>query len=650
MTTPRSYTYATTGFMLGVLVGLILNDAMAFNGWSLVLWALLVGLAGAVGGFILALLDPRDQVSTETSTASTGDDGLSTTMRFFALSNKNSSELKPLRVTFPKPPQSPPDMELELLIDNYDDTARCNVIEGVLSKLDLKGLIDRIVTEANGRAPRNAKNPQLKVTCFRSEGPIRSDGLCEDGWSFDLIDPELGLGAYAVATRDSLSIHYFTAVTHFDPVSRDLPNLPDALDHLYEQCPELSELPLYLRYTHHDELLLYPRDLSFILDVDISSGRVRNLAGIKEAMEDRITRGSSLEAFDFESILEWSKGGEPEDPVFAAAIEDKEFADGLRTFKENTMLRTGRALLAQHGPGIVRMILERVMDVDDDVDPRLEAHLLAHIPNGLAVAALHDITSTAPEDATRSEAAALYTSYRKGERTLNVDPVGQLDFVASRNLMGKIDHRVVPLRSSFAPEEELIAPLDDEIGLTPVRKRLLSGDSHLGLEIYLRPERGESEALVVASPLPVPCYVLHIIGGAADTFAERTEKAGLTYGKSTLLQDLKSTVPTRVHRAALYLAALERPSPTGVDELVEAYRKGRADRNLRRAVILALSRTPGIDAREFLADIAENEEHDDHDVASIAMQIRADAQVDRTLHESLDEDEGDAAGRSGDGE
>jgi hypothetical protein len=629
MPTPKSYTYATTGLVLGLLVGLILHDVLSLpDGWKFYLWLFLVGGAGAAGGFIVGILEPGETDVREAPSPASGEMEISTTMRFFALSDESSSELTPQRVTFPKPPQSPPDMELELLIDTYSDTARCNVIEGVLQKLSMKELVDRIVTEANNRAPKNAKNPQLRMSQIRSEGAIDDKGMCSDGWSFQLVDAQTGLGASAVSTHSGVSIHYFTCVTNMEPATRELPNLPEVLTTVYDELPELRELPLYLRYVYSDELLLYPQDMSFIVDVDPMTGHVRNKNVIEELIVERLEAGMTAESFSVDAVFEWAAGDEVEEESFIRAIGDASFADGLRTFEESAMLRAGRAVLAHHGPSVVRDLQDLAMDPDDGNDPKLEVQLLAHVPSGLAIGGLHELMATAPEDLIKSEAEALFSSYRKGERTLNVDPIGSLDFVASRRLMGKTERKVVPLRSTFALEEEILGPLEDEIGLVPTRRRLLSGDSHLVLEVYLRPDRGDTEALVVCSPLPVPCYILHIMGSAAETFAERTEKAGITYGKSTMLQDLRSTVPTRVHRAALYLSALETESPDGPEPLMEAYRKVRSDRNLRRAVILALALTPGDVARDFLEVRAADEDHEDHGVAREALMLRAQKKVD----------------------
>jgi hypothetical protein len=653
MPTPKSYTYATTGLVLGLLVGLILHDVLSLpDGWKFYLWLFLVGGAGAAGGFIVGILEPGEPEERETPSPSSGETDLSTSQRFFALSNENSSELTPHLVTFPKPPQSPPDMELELLIDTFSDTARCNVIEGVLQKLSLKELVERIVTEANNRAPKNAKSPQLKMSQVRSEGPIDDKGMSSDGWSFELVDSKIGLGAAAVSTHSGLSIHYFTCVTNMEPVSRELPDLPEVLKNVFEELPQLRELPLYLRYVCSDELLLYPQDLSFIVDVDPLTGRVRNKNVISELVDERLERGDTQESFSVDSIFRWAAGDHVEDERFLHAIGDASFADGLRTFEKSAMRRAGRAILAYHGPAVIRELQDRAMDPEDGNDPKLEVQLLAHVPSGLAIGALHELMAKAPEEVTKSEAEALFSSYRKGERILNTDPIGTLDFVASRELMGKTERKVVPLRSTFALEEEILGPLEDEIGLVPTRRRILSGDSYLVLEVYLRPDRGDTEALVVCSPLPVPCYILHVMGSASETFAERTEKAGITYGRSTMLQDLRSTVPTRVHRAALYLSALETESPDGPEPLMEAYRKVRSDRNLRRAVILALALTPGDKARDFLEVRAQDEEHEDHGVAREALKQRAQKKIDPETAEEESEhlSDDDADHRDADGQ
>lgn len=623
MLTPKSYTYATSGLVLGALVALILHDVLGLPaGFKFYLWLILISGAGCAGGFIVGLIEPNDQRPDSEPDVESGETAISTTMRFFAIADKSSSDLKPVEVRFAKPPQAPPDMELELLIENYNDTARCNVMEGVLSKLTLRELVERVTTEANSRAPKQAKNADLQVVGLRSEGPVQPDSRCVEGWTFELVDDLLGLSATVITTQTGISFRYATAVTHIEPKNKQIPDIQRILGEVRAQIPALEDVPLYLRAILSDEVLLYPPSAPFVLDVDPESGRARNVEWASEQADRWPEIRASVERFTLDDIFRWSKGEELGGGDFQQAIADSSFADRVRTFELQAMKRVGRALFAEYGPGVVRELAQRAMDPTDENDPKLEIELLAHVPSGLAIAALHDLVATAPDDLARVEAEKLFAEVRSGERQLAVDKIGRLDFLRSRALMGKMQHRIVPLRSTFALEDELLAPLGDEIGLGVRQRRLLSGDSGLALEVYLRPDRGNTEALIVSSPLPVPCYVLHLVGSAADTFAERTEKAGLTYGRSTMIQDLRSTVPTRVHRAALYLAALHEPSPDGWEPLVEAYRKGRADRNLRRAMLFALAYTPGEEATDFITRRAEDPKHDDSGAAQEALSRR----------------------------
>lgn len=630
MFTTKSYTYATSGLVLGALVSLILHDVLDLpDGLLFYVWLIMVSAAGGAGGFVVSMLEPdsQRQEAVKSKKRNTGETSISTTMRFFAIADKTSSELKPIQVTFAKPSFSPPDMELELLIDSYSDTARCNVIEGVLQKLPFPDLAERIVTEANNRVPKNAKNADLELVSFRSEGPIQTNGCCAEGWSFELVDKRLGLGASVISTHSGLSIRYQTVVTHIKPSSEEVPDLPEALDRVRTQLPELEQVPLYARATMSDELLVFPQGAPFLVDVSPETGRVRNESAIRDMIANWLATRDETESFALADIFAWSAGETPEDGDFARAVSDEAFADKLRTFDPEAMRRVGRAIFAESGPGVVRELERRAMDPVDGNDPKMEIELLAHIPSGLAIAALHDLLATAPEDIARTEAEHLFAEFRSGERRLDIDPVASMDFISSRRLMGKTHRRVVPLRSTFAIEEEILAPLVDEIGLCAMQRRVLSGDSQMTLEVYLRPDRGDTEALVVSAPLPVPCYILHLVGSAADTFAERTEKAGLTYGRGTMLSDLRSTVPTRVHRAALYLASLQEGSPDGAEALIEAYRKGRADRNLRRAVMCALTYTVGASSRDFLQERADDEDHDDHKFARLQLATRTEAGI-----------------------
>lgn len=629
MFTTKSYTYATSGLVLGALVSLILHDVLNLpEGILFYVWLLLVSAAGGAGGFVVSMLEPDSQRQQAVKKKHSGETSISTTMRFFAIADKTSSELKPIQVTFAKPSFSPPDMELELLIDSYSDTARCNVIEGVLQKLPFPELAERIVTEANNRVPKNAKNADLKLVSFRSEGPIRRNGCCVEGWSFELVDKRLGLGASVISTHSGLSIRYQTVVTHIQPSSDELPDLGAALDSVRTQLPELEDIPLYARAIMSDELLVFPQGAPFLVDVSAETGRVRNESGLRDLIANWLATREDVESFTLDDIFAWSTGEAPEPGDFAQAVADSEFADNVRTFEPKAMRRVGRAIFADRGPSVVRELERRAMDPADGNDPKLEIELLAHVPSGLAVAALHDLLATAPEDSARTEAEKLFAEFRSGDRRLDINPVASMGFLESRRLMGKTHRRVVPLRSTFAIEEEILAPLVDEIGLCAMQRRVLSGDSRMTLEVYLRPDRGDTEALVVSAPLPVPCYILHLVGSAADTFAERTEKAGLTYGRSTMLGDLRSTVPTRVHRAALYLASLQEGSPDGAAPLIEAYRKGRADRNLRRAVMCALAYTEGAQARAFLKERADDKEHDDQVFARTQLSTREKAGLD----------------------
>lgn len=618
--------YLVVGAMMGLIVGFLLLDRFAIQGATLrfVLLLLVAITGGLTGVLLLRLQEPTDEPAPDRDPPRMPDDpadddedlerveedtreGGTSRMRFFAVASdrRSSSDLRTVRIRPHRAPFAPPACQLRLMIEQYDASARVPVAEGVLEKLPVAELLQRVRVEARARCPRNADDVQFRLVAYRAEGPLGPDGRCTDGWTFSFVDGEIGLACLAITTRHEISLHYQTTASYWRPVD-DAPIDPaQAMETLFDELPDWRDREVWGRFNLPGECLLYLRDPLVIADVDVAAGSVRNKSALERAAQARERTAFPMERFELEDLEAFLRGeGDAESPAFREAVRDQAFANGLRTLQPESLRRFASGLQLK---GLPERLAERIRAAEDTEDRRMLLFLMAHVPSGLTPAILQRVAATDRDPAIKALAETLASERRDGLRTTPADPLDTLDFAQSREAMGKGDVRAVPLRSVYEVEDELLAPLA-ELGLLVRRRQLLSGSQPLLLGVSLRPARGDTEALIASNPLPMPCHVLHVVGGASEAFIDRVEAAGLVYHDEEMRRDALSDRLHDVFRAALYLAAMKRPAPEDGRALVAAFARSRADRNLRRAVLLGLEHTPAPTVTAFLERIRDEDE------------------------------------------
>ncbi len=621
----RIRTYVVTGALVGVAAALVLDDVLGLEGPGGLI-GLLIGATtlGVSLGYGLSRLGAEDDVPEPVAADEPLREGGTLTNRFFALPTTTSSAVRPVRVKFHTAPMAPPDMELELLIQEFDFTARVQVMDGVLSRLTVREIAERAATEAGSRAPRADRDPNLTMTAFRSEGPLSDDGRCSFGWTFYFTDAELGLACVATTTDREISLQYLTSGTIHLPTT--LPDIDPAtaLEVAYEAMPELAAESLYLRVNLPSEVFLYVRKPLTIADINLEGRTIRNLNSLRMLLDSRDEVPWEGDRFALSDAQDFFRHGDAPPGELGRALADPEFAASLRTMSADAMRRLGAGLLEEHGPQVVADLAVQA-ESEDTVAAELACDLLGWIPSGLSAAVLQRVAASHPEQRVRSRAEQLFTERRKRTMGVNPDPIDRMNFQDSRSAMGKTNMVAVPLKSTFDIDGEVLDLLEKEAGLTVTRRRVLSGLSPLLITASLRPERGDTEGLITSTPLPVPCHILHLVGSAADTFARRIERCGVSYPIEDIVRDAGSGMPTRAHKAALYLTALRMDCPVGSQPLIDAFHRGRHDRNLRRAIILALAHASGPEAAAFLAERAGSDDADDAAFAAEALTRRSGA-------------------------
>ena len=624
--------YIVVGFLIGWIIALVTREVLALRGgWVILGWGMSLGGIGALVAWLIGVgqreddqmpaRKPRRSGSVD-SVASDDRDPISSTVRVLAVTpDASTADLRPMRIQSEGGQLSSPDVELNVLIEDYDYTVRVPVLERVLERLTSKEVAQRVLEEVTLHRPKTTKEPDFEVVSYRSEGPVYEDGRCLYGWTFSFVDGRVGLGCTAVATQVDILLHYHTAPTHFRSQASDWTDPADARRILLEEVPALEDADLYLRVGLPVDIWLYRRDPLIVADVDVAGGAVRNAAALNRMLDNPMpARDERFVLDDVRSFLAAREDVEYS-PAFTAAIEASAFADGLRTLRDGALYRTATALAAEHGPPLAATLEEEIRGSDLPEEQEALVQILARIPNGLSLVMLHRLARSKDELGVRQSAEQLFDARIRGELEVPGDPIAAQSFTSARAAMGKEGLTAVPLMSTYAPEDDLLEPLS-EIGLTMTRARYLSGPSDLLLSAYFRPTRGDTEAILTSTPIPVPCHILHLVGSSAEVFRQRVEKAGVTYSLEDIYEDAATGSPTRVHRACLYLAALGVANPSGSEPLLEGYRKGRRDKNLRRAVIRALGYVPDKEAAAFLETTSADPESEEADLARAVLQAR----------------------------
>jgi len=619
--------YVAVGALVAVGCGAVLAQMLELpSGWPQVVWYGLTGAIGVVLGWMLVLAQrpadtPPSEPSGEPSPLLHGDDGVereggTRKMQFFALgSNESSSRLRPMRVRRHTAPMAPPDLELRLLLEEYDHTARVAVAPGVLENRTAAELCERAMEEAHDAAPAPSGSVDLTLVAYRSEGVLTDDGRCPDGWTFFAVDGRIGMACTATATRHEIALRYSTSPTHYVPSDATFVDPADALAVVRESLPELLDAgPVRVRFNLPADLHVFREEPIIVATVDVAGGGVRNASAVRELLESAADEPRG-ERWTLDAVLAWWRGGEAEPgSELADALADESFRTGLRTFDAASVRRTADAVARAHGADATERVVAEILAATDGGEREELLHLLAHIPGGLAAPALQRLAAGALEGDARDLAATLFGNRVRGALDVPANPLDTLDFEALRARMGKRGLVPVPLLSTYDPESDLLEPLE-EVGLRVTRARRLCGESDLLLAAYLRPSRGATEGLITSTPLPVPCHVLHLVGSAAESFAQRIERAGLTYNDEQIRADVASRSPWDIHRGSLYMAALRMDFDGAADALFAGHERGRTDANLCKAILHALEFVDDARVDGFLADRARVGEEDERALA-----------------------------------
>jgi hypothetical protein len=229
------------------------------------------------------------------------------------------------------------------------------------------------------------------------------------------------------------------------------------------------------------------------------------------------------------------------------------------------------------------------------------------MPGGLATVAMHRALAGFTDALCRQAAEGrFHARCREGARA--DDLLRPMDWLQLRQAGGwpQPDRYALPSRA------DVLTPLRDILEtfhLRPVSIHALSGLPEVTLAVHFRGDTPGAEALLASIPLPVPCHILYLDGLRRDLVWERLRLAGLLVTPAEIQRDADSIHPATVHRAALYLAALNLRCLAGSRPLLAAMERGINDPHLRRAVLAALHETRDDLARETLQRWARDEDH-----------------------------------------
>lgn len=611
----RLYTFV--GALIGLTIGLFTHGQLALaSGPLVVAWLAVFSVLGLAVGRMLYLVQLDDEPALPGAEAESED---APAAPFFALQSGvySSSQLKTLRVRAQTSPLAPPELELRLLVEDQDTALRVALLEGAYPKLSPRELLERAESTVKTKAPKGASAEKMALVFYRSEGPVDADGHCAEGWSYYFVDGALGLGCLATVTPEGFTLHYRTAATYFRPALDTTWWAPsEAIATVREQMPELDGTPLWIKVLLPCDVLVYARDPVLVADVDAAARVVRNAERLTRRLE---REPASVERFSLDDVFAFWRG-EATGALAEVLEEDARFGAALRRLDADAMLRAANAVFAFEGPGAVLRLRREIEDANDAERERECIELLARLPSGLVAAALQQICVSLSDAEGKALAERLLRGRRGGELGTSEDALDGLDFVGSRAAMGKSLVRTLPVVSTFDPEGDVLPALE-ALGFTLVRTRELSGDANLLVAAQLRCD--DLEAMLLSTPLPVPCHLLHIVGAGAPEMAERIRQGEIHYERADILRDARSDSPTRVHRAALYISALQMSAPDLPSHLAAVLERRGLDLHVRRAILLALSVQARGQADAVIERYASGEEGPLRDYAAELLQRRS---------------------------
>ncbi len=613
--------YIVVGCMLGLMTGVFMHSFLLQEGSNFrVAWLFFFAVLGALVGKLLVVAQapsaPTNQAGAGVDTEDAPTSEESATTRFFKLQSGvyDHDELRRLRVRAVTMPMSPPDSEIALQVRDYDSYNRVQVLPGVLEKLTVSEVFERVHQEACGRAPKVPGDLDLRLVSYHSEGPLGPDGRSPYGWTFYLVDGASGLGCRATTTRSEIALHFHTAATYSHAVAADWMDIEDVLKWVEIALPEWAEEDVRIRVNLPEDYLAYAPSPLRIADIDIDEQVVLNEQHLVAASESKDGR----ERFSLDEILAFGRGEAPETGDLHNALQDDEFADGLRTFAPSAMERAAVGLERWHGVELPNLLIAEIADTEELLERNELVHILARCPGGLAPVALHRLGVESEDPELTKLCHTLHQDRRHGVIDVSAHPLDPLSFLDVRRQMGRGDFRVVPLKPSYNPEEDFWPTLE-ELGFRVLRRRLLSGGANLLVGAQLQSEDKLTELILTSTPLPVPCHILHIVGNQALELERALNRTDIVYPQTKIIADIHSEHPHRVHRASLYVTALRVDDADLVPHLIAGAERGKRDPNLRRAVLGALAVQTDGAAQQHLEAIAADAAHEDREFASQAL-------------------------------
>lgn len=610
--------YAFVGSLIGMTVGLFTHAQLGLSpGFVLLVWLVVFGSVGVVVGRLLLVLqapEPSANPSAETisdATPAAVDAPPDTSPRLIAIQTGalSNSALKTTRVRALTSPMAPPSLELRLLVDDFAHSVRVPMLRGVMEKLSPRDIYERAFSEAISKAPRSAKELKFRLVSMRSEGPVEPDGQSPHGWTFSFIDGQLGLACDVTSTARGFSLHYETRPTYVAPSDGPGWYEPATVVRIARAAiPEWADAAIWLRIDLPTDCWVYRADPLIIADIDPEEGRVVNLDGLRARASSGIT---PREAFALEDVQRYWRGEElDEQSALAIALADEEFADGLRRLDSPTLVRVAAGVFASSGPGVVESLASQA---EAQSDPELRRELLrlvAVLPTALAAPRLQEFAVDHTEGDEKAAIEQLIADRRRGAFHVADHPLHALDELELRAAMGRGTVRTIPLISTYDPEVRLIEPLA-ECGFRLTRERRLAGDANLLVAAHFRTTDVRLEAVLMSTPLPVPCHLLHVLGDPPHQLVEAVHRTDLVYSREQILSDARSGSLTRTHRAALYVAALRLDEPDLCGHLAAVLERASVDDNVLRAVMLALSVQSDRRVEELLTSVAEGDANED---------------------------------------
>ncbi|MFT5992800.1 MAG: hypothetical protein ACI82G_001799 [Bradymonadia bacterium] len=609
--------YPFVGVLIGMTAGVFVHGYFNLSREWLLAWLAVAGLIGMVVGRLLLAVQRQSQAggrdgsrapttealdvveSTEATAAETAPPKKRPSGLLSGL--HSSSSLKTMRVNAITSKLAPPELELHVLVDDVSHVVRVAVVAGVLGKLTPLELKQRAEVEAIAKAPKSAKGLRFVMVSYGSEGPVERSGACVLGWTFRFVDGRLGLQCDVTTSGDGFTLCYDSTSTFIEPGPGEAWVEPGPLmDAARAAIDSWVGTPLWLRVEVPNEALVYTPDPLSIADVDADTLRVRNLEGLRERLHESVVGG---ERFSLEQVVGWWRGGEA-DGELATVLSSGRFAAELRAMAPAAVARVAAGILRQEGPASAAAIREHILAEDLPELQREWLALLAALPSGLAIVELQALHGALEDSALRGESERLIASRRAGELGVNSGgPLGQLDLLELREAMGRGDIETIAMRSTYDADADLIAPIvKRDVRVHQVRR--LSGDANLLVSAHFVSTTADRDLVLSSTPLPVPCQLLHIVGEDAARAAARYRASPLAYTAPEILQDISSGSVPKVHRAALYIAALGMPVPGLLEKVQRLLHRRGLDAAFRRAVVCALAAQDDADAEAAVRSIA----------------------------------------------